>query len=136
VTTFGMGGQPSHDPRRGVVSGDTRFKEIFDVTADEALIEEIMKRVHPDHVEMGWAALQAALDPVNPKRSATEFRIRRGNGELRWVEVYGLAHFEGVGHERRAVSMVGIAQDVTDCKECEEKEHLLVCEVNHRQEHA
>jgi PAS domain S-box-containing protein len=128
-----------YDPTRRVVSGDTRFKEVFDVTADETPIEEIMKRVHPEHVEIGWAALEAALDPVDPKRSATEFPLRRRDGEVRWVEVYGLANFEGAAHERRAVSMVGTAQDVTERKgreeerkERAEREHLLMREINHR----
>jgi PAS domain S-box-containing protein len=121
-----------YDPIRRVVAGDTRFKEIFDVTAGETPIEEIMNRVHPDHVEMGWAALEAALDPIDPKRSATVFRLRRRDGEVRWVEVYGLASFGGAGHERRAESMVGTAQDVTERKQREEKVHLLMREVNHR----
>jgi PAS domain S-box-containing protein len=121
-----------YNPIRRVVSGDARFKEIFDVTADETPIEEIMKRVHPDHVEMGWAALEAALDPIDPKRSATEFRFRQRDGEFCWVEVNGLAYFEGAGRERRAVSMVGTAQDVTERKGREEREHLLMREINHR----
>jgi PAS domain S-box-containing protein len=121
-----------YDPRRRVISCDKRFKEIFDVTADETPIEEIMKRVHPGDVEMAWASLEAALDPVDPERSATEFRLRRRDGKFRWVEVCGLANFEGTGRERRAMSMFGTAQDVTKRKEREETESLLMREVNHR----
>jgi PAS domain S-box-containing protein len=128
-----------YDPRRRVVSGDARFKEILDVTADEMPIQEIMRRVHPDDVERAWAALEAALDPVNPRRSATEFRLRRGDGEVRWVETLGLAYFERDGRERRAVSFVSTVEDITERKareeerkECEEKEHLLMREINHR----
>jgi hypothetical protein len=51
-----------------VVSGDTRFKEIFDVIAENgAVVEEIMKRVHPDDAERVWAAFQVALHPADPK---------------------------------------------------------------------
>jgi PAS domain S-box-containing protein len=128
-----------YDPLRRMVSGDPRFQEIFDVAADEVPIDEIMKRVHPDDAEMGWAALEASLDPVDPKRSATEFRLRRGSGEVRWAEVHGLAYFEGTGRERRAVSMVGTVADITERKgreeerrEREEKVHLLMREVSHR----
>src|SRR6266849_4259045 len=121
-----------YDPLRRVGSGDSRFKEIFDVTADEILIEDLMKRVHPDDAERFWAVRQAALDPANPKRSASEFRIRRRNGEIRWVEAYRLAYFEGTGPERRAVSFGGTVQDITERKEREEKEHLLMREINHR----
>jgi PAS domain S-box-containing protein len=125
-------GSWQYDPLKRVVSGDTRCEEIFDLATHEAPIEEFMKRVHPDDTEWVWTALEASLDPVNPRRAATEFRLRRRNGEVRWVETVGLAYFEGAPHERRAVSMAGTAQDITARKEREEKEHLLMREINHR----
>jgi len=121
-----------YDPLRHTAWGDARFQEIFDLTADEISVEKLMKRVHPDDAERFWADRQAALDPANPRRSATEFRIRRRNGEIRWVEAHRLAYFEGVGPERRAVSFGGTVQDITERKEREEKEHLLMREINHR----
>jgi PAS domain S-box-containing protein len=121
-----------HDLLRGIGSGDARFKEIFDVTADEISIEDLMKRVHPDDAERFWADRQASLDPANPKRTVSEFRIRRRNGEVRWVEAHRLAYIEGAGPERRAVSFGGTVQDITERKEREEKEHLLMREINHR----
>jgi len=87
---------------------------------------------NPDDVEKVLAAIAASLDPVDPKRSATEFRLRRRNEEVRWVETLALAYFEGDGPERRAVSAAGTAQDITERKEREEKEHLLMREINHR----
>jgi PAS domain S-box-containing protein len=122
-----------YDPLRGVGSGDARFEEIFDVTADEISIEHLMKRVHPDDVERFWANREAALDPTNPKPYVRhEFRVRWRNGTVRWVEANALAYFEGVGSERRAVSFGGTVQDITERKEREETEHLLMREVNHR----
>ncbi len=121
-----------YDLLRHVGSGDSRFKEIFDMTADEISIEDLMKRVHPDDAERFWADREVALDPANPKRSANESRIRRRNGEIRWVEAHRLAYFEGAGPERRAVSFGGTVQDITERKEREEKEHLLMREINHR----
>jgi PAS domain S-box-containing protein len=125
-------GSWQYDPLTRMVSGDARCQEIFDVDKNVAAIEEILKPVHPDDAEMLWAALEAALDPVDPKRSATQFRLCRSNGEVRWVETLGLAHLEGAGDERRAISMTGTAQDITERKEREEKEHLLMREINHR----
>jgi PAS domain S-box-containing protein len=125
-------GSYQYDPRHHVFSGDTRCQEIFDFPKNEATIEEIMKLVHPDDVEMVQANLEASLDPVDPRRSATEFRLRRGDGEVRWVETLGLAYFEGDGRGRRAVSFVGTLADITERKEREEKEHLLMREINHR----
>jgi HWE histidine kinase len=48
------------------------------------------------------------------------------------VEAYGLAYFVGTGSERRVVSFGGTVQDITERKERDEKEHLLMREVNHR----
>ncbi len=125
-------GSWQYDPFTRIVTGDARCQEIFDVAKNEAAIEELLKPVHPDDAERLWAAIAASLDPVDPKRSATEFRLRRRNGEVRWVETLGLGHFEGAGRDRRAVSMAGTAQDITERKEREEKEHLLMREINHR----
>ena len=125
-------GSYQYDPRHRVFSGDTRSREIFNFPEEEASIDEFMKLVHPDDVEMVQANLEGALDPVNPRRSTTEFRLRRRNGEVRWVETLGLAYFEGAGCEGRAVSFVGTLRDITERKEREEKEHLLMREINHR----
>jgi PAS domain S-box-containing protein len=128
-----------YDPLNQVVSRDARFKEIFGVIEDKAAIEEAIKRVHVDDVERVRAAREAALDPSDPKPLAIEHRIRRGDGEVRWVEAHGLAHFEGNGRDRRAVSLVGTVADITERKqreeerkEHEEKEHLLMREISHR----
>jgi PAS domain S-box-containing protein len=116
-----------------VVSGDERFKEIFDVTAEEVSIEDLIKRVHPDDAESFQANREAALDPANPKPYVhQEYRIRRRDGTVRWVEGNALVHFEGAGVERRLVSFGGTVQDITERKEREEKEHLLMREINHR----
>src|SRR5262249_3494163 len=45
---------------------------------------------------------------------------------------HGLAYFEGARAERRVVSFGGTVQDITERKQREEKEHLLMREINHR----
>ncbi len=120
-----------YDPLTRMVSADARCQEIFEAGTDAAPIDDLLTRVHPDDAERLWAAIKPALDPIDSKRSAAEFRLRRSNGGFRWVETLGLAHVEGE-RDRRAVSMVGTAQDITERKEREEKEHLLMREINHR----
>jgi PAS domain-containing protein len=69
---------------------DARTKEIFDLTADKMPIDEVMERVHPDDAERFWANREAALDPANPKPFVHhEFRVRRQDGTVRWVEGHG-----------------------------------------------
>jgi PAS domain S-box-containing protein len=121
-----------YDPRHRMLSGDTRSKEIFDITADETPVEEIKKRVHPDDAERFWAAREATLDPVDPKPYAIEFRLRRGDGKVRWLEAHWLAYFEGDGRERRTASVAGTVAYITERKEREEQVQLLMREVNHR----
>jgi PAS domain S-box-containing protein len=121
-----------YDPRHHMLSGDPRSKEIFDITADETPVDEIEKRVHPDDAERFWAAREATLDPVDPKPYAIEFRLRRRDGEVRWLEVHWLAYFEGDGRERRTASVAGTVADITERKEREEQVQLLMREVNHR----
>jgi PAS domain S-box-containing protein len=111
---------------------DARHKEIFGLTADVVSIDEIMQRLHPDDLEAFRENRARALDPIDPQPIAHEYRIRRPDGEVRWVETHGLSHFEGTGPERRVVSLSGTIQDITDRKEREEKEHLLMREINHR----
>ena len=121
-----------YDPQRRVVSVDGRFKEIFGVTNDEMSVEDVKKLVHPDDVERFWADRQASLDLAHPKRSAHQYRVQRRDGEVRWVQVHRLAYFEDAWRERGAASAVGVVQDITDRKKREEREHLLIREVNHR----
>jgi PAS domain S-box-containing protein len=122
-----------YDPLRGVAWGDARFEEIFEVAPGEIAIEDLMKRVHPDDVERFRANRQEALDPAHPKSYVHhEYRIRRREGQIRWVEAHGLAYFAGAGAARRVVSFGGTVQDITERKEREEKEQLLMREINHR----
>ena len=125
-------GSWQYDPLRRVFSWDARGKEIFAVAENVATVEKFMSWVHPDDAEGVWAAFRAALDPVQPERSATQFRVRRGDGKVRWVETQGLARLEGTGRERRVVSFIGTVQDITERREREQKEHLLMREINHR----
>jgi PAS domain S-box-containing protein len=122
-----------YDPLRRVYAGDARFKEIFDVAADQISVEDIMERVYPDDRERFRAHREAALDSAHPQPYLNqEYRIRRRDGTVRWVEADALAYFDGDGPERHVVSFGGTVQDITDRKEREEKEHLLMREVNHR----
>jgi PAS domain S-box-containing protein len=128
-----------YEPRRGLVSGDRRFKEIFDVNEDQMPIEEIKKLLHPDDAERFSADTAAAGDPADSQRPPRDYRVQRKDGEVRWVEVRRLACFEGAGRERQCASLVGTVEEITarkkrqeQDKERQERDHLLVREINHR----
>jgi PAS domain S-box-containing protein len=127
-------GSWQYDPLHRVFSGDERAKDIFDFDrgVEEAPVDGLLGRLHPDDVETVLSAIAAALDPVSPQRAVTQFRVRRRQGDIRWVETLGQGYFDGSGAERRGVCIVGTCQDITERKEREEKEHLLMREINHR----
>jgi PAS domain-containing protein len=79
-----------------------------------------MNWVHPDDEERVWAAYHRALDPAQPERSQTQFRLRRENGKVRWVETQGLVHLEGAGRERKFLGFIGTVQDITASRSAEE----------------
>jgi PAS domain S-box-containing protein len=119
------------DPRGSTVLWDARCQEILDVAEDQAPFEEFLKRIHP-HDREGLAARQAALDTADPKPFIDVYRIIRRDGIVRWVEAHALAFFEDVEPGRQLVSFVGALQDITERREREERERLLMREVNHR----
>jgi PAS domain S-box-containing protein len=96
-----------HDPRSSICAGDARFKEIFDVAADEIPAEEFKKQIiHPDDAKRFWADHEADLDPAAPQPFSHEYRVQRGDGEVRWVEVHRLVYFDGDQRGREAVSVI------------------------------
>jgi len=112
-----------YDRCRRVASGDTRFKEIFDVSTDEIPAEELKKLVHPYDAERFWADRQVSLDPATPSRLAHEYRVQRPDGAVRWVEVHWLARPE---HEPVAPDIgIGVVQDITERKRGEEAQARL-----------
>ena len=58
-----------------------------------------------------------------------EYRIRRPDGEVRWIEQRSLIDYDADGHPRR---VFGVNIDVTDRKRDEEHKSLLVAELDHR----
>ncbi|MEW6672841.1 MAG: transporter substrate-binding domain-containing protein [Thermodesulfobacteriota bacterium] len=114
-----------YDPVTKISSYDERYKEIFGISGSQRPNEEILKILHPDDLPHVWAAVEAALDPNDPRPYAAEYRINRLNDGIRWIEAHGLAVFEGQGAERRDVSLVGTVQDITDRKLIEERERHL-----------
>ncbi|RPJ83336.1 MAG: PAS domain S-box protein, partial [Acidobacteria bacterium] len=110
-----------YDPLTGVATYDGRYTEIFGVAGHQQPNDEILKLLHPDDLPRVWAAVEAALDPANPKPYSTEYRVNRPDGSMRWVEAHGVAVFEGEGGDSRATSFVGTVADITERKGAESR---------------
>jgi PAS domain S-box-containing protein len=98
----------------------------FSVTPDN-----VRALIHPDD----WERLRAALAGVTEHGQTyqTEFRVHRPNGELRWCIGAAAASIDAA---RRVVGLSGVTVDITDRKSAEERQTLLVREVDHRARNA
>jgi PAS domain S-box-containing protein len=95
---------------------------------DSAGIEEWLERIHPDDVGGVRAALERCFAKGDPFHA--EYRIRRADtGEERWLESHGNRIAPDSGKGWRAV---GISFDITQRKQWERRQRLLVNELNHR----
>ena len=109
-----------YDPVTRIATYDERYKEIFGVSGQERPNEEMLKLIHPDDFPRVWAAVEAALNPADPKPYSAEYRVNHPDGTVRWVEAHGLSVFEGEGAARRATGLVGTVTDITERKRAEE----------------
>jgi PAS domain S-box-containing protein len=88
---------------------------------------EMVSLIHPEDI----AAVEAAFHQVIASGGAyaAEFRLRRLDGEERWLRSWGrLLPEEGPEGHR----MAGVVADVTEQKRIEERQALLMREVDHR----
>ena len=88
----------------------------------------VLKLVLPEDANRFRADVDAALTSGETFRS--EFRIiRPDNGRICWLHADGGIVRDESG---RATRMVGIVRDVTERRQAQEREHLLMREVDHR----
>jgi signal transduction histidine kinase len=86
----------------------------FRFTRDQQVVSRLL---HPDDGPAFEVALRAACDPTGDGRYRVEYRVRRPGGGWRWLSVWGIVQFDGVGQDRRPVSMTGASRDVTELKQ-------------------
>jgi PAS domain S-box-containing protein len=97
------------DARTGAIWASENFRGILDLTADVALVWEIVKsRIHEDDRERFEDALccKKSVEGLD-----SDFRIRRANGETRWLTVKARTRREA---SRAVVRVTGIVIDNTE----------------------
>ncbi len=109
-------GVHSWDPESGEAHWDARLRTLFGFSPDEpATRDALLERIHPVDRTRVEHAVVAATSPGGPRRYSVEFRIVRGDGEIRWISSAGFAVFEG----DRLVRVVGTGRDVTERRRVE-----------------
>jgi PAS domain S-box-containing protein len=104
-----------HDHVENRVYWSQQFRQIHDMPPHVAPQFELLDaQTHPDDREALRAAVSAAHDPNGDGQFSFEYRIKRRNGEIRWIVARAQTMFVGEGADRRAVRTVGAELDVTD----------------------
>jgi PAS domain S-box-containing protein len=82
---------------------------------DEALGEGWTASIHAEDVERSWATFASACDRREPFQM--EYRVRRPNGEYRWISDAGTPRYDRDGSY---VGYIGSAVDITERKQADE----------------
>jgi PAS domain S-box-containing protein len=85
------------------------------------------KDIHPDDREQILGAISRTLEQGSDHH--IEYRIILPDGSLRWVEGRGKLVRDPSG---AAARMIGVCMDITERKRNEERQRLLLDELNHR----
>lgn len=93
-----------------------------------ATFETGLDFVHPDDREATGRHKRRILQDAGG-RYELEYRIRRRDGQVRWVMDRGQVIRDGAG---KALRVVGVVLDITEKKEAEQRQYLLFDELNHR----
>ena len=116
-------------PATGAMSWSGDIAEIFGVDGPIENMQSLMAAFHPDDREKSLKRIRQIRRQVGPYE--LEFRIQRKDGSIRWI----LDRGESVGpldSGGRVAQMTGTFIDITERKLVEERNRMLMREVNHR----
>lgn len=99
-----------------------------DEGATTATFEAGLDFVHPDDRDSTRQRKQQILTGAGGQYQL-EYRIRRRDGQVRWVMDRGQVIRDGAGKPLR---VIGVVLDITETKEAELRQYLLFDELNHR----
>jgi PAS domain S-box-containing protein len=109
-----------HDYSQGTLYWSPRLREIHELppeaTPSLAVLDaQLLPEDRPAHM----AAIAAVADPASSGAFTSEYRVRRRDGEVRWILARAQTWFDGTGAQRRPVRTLGVEQDITDQKRIE-----------------
>jgi PAS domain S-box-containing protein len=113
---------------------DENAQRLYGLTAARFLHDEegVKSKFHPDDLDVMWASVSKALDPGGDGRYDVEYRVKQLDGSWRWLSAWGFVEFDGEGAERKPVAIAGASRDLTERKQAEELQQLLLDELKHR----
>jgi PAS domain S-box-containing protein len=118
------------DPRSGLSQRSDNASEILGwdpAQAGDGVRNTFLARVHPED-RASFKADVYGVSPDNPAYSAI-FRFLHPDGHVVWLEETAEGEFDAVG---RFARLKGVTRDVSERKRAEERQSLLVAELDHR----
>jgi len=116
------------DAERGVTPSPELNRMLGFAEDARPTIREFAKLNLPGELERVRETAQAAL-ARGERHFEAEYRMRRTDGQIRWLLVRAEMIRDGEGQLRSAI---GVAMDITERKDSEERVKLLAREVDHR----
>jgi PAS domain S-box-containing protein len=115
------------DPNGNITSISPRWYELTGLDSDQALGINWARAVHPDDVGQMESAIRRSVATRKPFDS--EHRLRLAGGDYIWMRSrsYPLLNEQG-----DIVRFYGTTEDISDRKRFEERQQLLIHELNHR----
>jgi PAS domain S-box-containing protein len=113
---------------------DENAQRLYGLTEAAFLHDEegVRSKFHPDDMELMWSRVAAALHPTGEGRYEVEYRVKQPDGSWRWLSAWGMVEFDGDGPDRKPVAITGASRDLTERKEAEAFQRLLLNELKHR----
>ncbi len=121
-------GTYDYHPAAGQVYWSPNLRRMAGIAGDEPLaLESVIAVVHPDHRDL----IRQHIDSYVPEegRREVEFKIVCPDGEIRWFLDRGQAI---PGTKGPGPRVMGTILDITDRKRDEERQRLLMAELDHR----
>jgi PAS domain S-box-containing protein len=121
-------GAHRYDAIHDRVQRSPQVRRILGIGPDEDRdLDSAFTFVHPDDRDKIARRKRQIL--ASEQQYQLTYRIRRPDGEVRWVLDRGQVDRDAAG---RALRVVGVLVDITDLKTAEERQRLLFDELNHR----
>ena len=109
-----------HDHASTAIYWSPEQRTIYGWGAGETVtLPAFIELLHPEDRDAITAAVRRAHDPAGDGLFDVEYRIRRRDGEVRWLSTRSRTFFEGEGDARRPMRTVGASLDITERKQME-----------------
>ncbi len=103
------------DKDMGIVWATEQFREFFQFTPDEELhLDRFLKAIYPDDRSMVREQVSRSFE--KRETFATDCRVRRPDGSLRWISCRGNLSSKGSGPSER---LMGVCVDITERRQME-----------------